>query len=79
MKKLLLALLCITASVTAQDMKVEKGNFDFLKDQSKINVEFDYSTFTMMKEKKSEAQYVEERAKELNEKGGSKGDLWKKK
>jgi len=56
MKKLVLALLFVSSVLTAQDMEVVKGNFDFLKDQKDINIEFDYSNFTMMKEKKSEAQ-----------------------
>ena len=79
MKKLVLPFLLMALSVTAQDMKVEKGNFDFLKNQNKINVVFDYSNYTLMKEKKSEAQYIEDRVKDLDEKGGNKGELWKKK
>ncbi|HEX8015961.1 MAG TPA: hypothetical protein VF465_12075, partial [Flavobacterium sp.] len=55
------------------------GSFDFLKDQKEINVEFDYSDFTMMKDKKTEAQYVEERTAELNEKTKGNGNIWKKK
>ncbi|MWB93890.1 hypothetical protein GON26_05920 [Flavobacterium sp. GA093] len=79
MKKLAVALLFISGAVFAQDIEVVKGNFDFLKDQKEINVEFDYSNFTMMKEKKSEAQYIEERAAELNEKSKGNGNIWKKK
>lgn len=51
MKKLIFALFIISGTAFAQDMEVVKGNFDFLKDQKEINTVFDYSDFTMMKEK----------------------------
>ena len=80
MKKLMmLAGLFVSCTMMSQDMEVVKGDFGFLKDQKEINVEFDYSKMTLMKEKKAEAQYVEERAKELNEKNKGVGDIWKKK
>ena len=49
-------------------MEVVKGDFGFLKDQKEVNVEFDYSKMTLMKEKFTETQYVTNRTKELNEK-----------
>ncbi len=80
MKKLLvLTVLFVSTIVSAQDMKVVKGNFDFLKDQKQINVEFDYSKMTVLKEKLTEAQYIEERSKELNEKNKASGSFWEKK
>ena len=79
MKKLLLALFLISGAAFAQDMTVINGNFDFLKDQTEINTEFDYSNFTMMKEKKSEAQYVEEHKADLDQKAKGNGNLWQKK
>lgn len=80
MKKLImLAGLFVSCTMMSQDMEIVKGDFGFLKDQKEINVEFDYSKMTLMKEKKAEAQYVEERAKELNEKNKGVGDIWKKK
>lgn len=79
MKKLILALFLFSGMAFSQDMNVLQGNFDFLKDQKEINVEFDYSNFTMMKEKKSEAQYVAEREADLNEKTKGTGTIWKKK
>ncbi|MCD0469504.1 hypothetical protein [Flavobacterium sp. JAS] len=79
MKKLAFALLLISGAVSAQDMNVIQGNFDFLKDQKEINIEFDYSNFTMMKEKKSEAQYVEEHKAELDKKAKGNGNIWQKK
>ncbi|MCV9929595.1 hypothetical protein OIU83_18180 [Flavobacterium sp. LS1R49] len=79
MKKLVVAFLFLSCAMSAQDMNVVSGDFKFLKDQKEINVEFDYSKFTMMKEKKTEAQYVEERTKDLNTKTRGTGDIWKKK
>lgn len=79
MKKLVLALLFVSGAALAQDIEIKSGDFAFLKDQKEINVEFDYSSFTMMKEKKSEAQYVEERTADLNEKSKGNGNIWSKK
>lgn len=80
MKKIYaVAILFISSIVTAQDMKVEKGDFGFLKGQTEINVVFDYTQLTLLKENKNEEQYVAERTKELNEKNKGVGDIWKKK
>ncbi|MBP4137348.1 hypothetical protein [Flavobacterium geliluteum] len=79
MKKLVLSLFLISCTSFAQDIEVVKGNFDFLKDQKEINVEFDYSNFTLLKDKKTEAQYVAERTADLNEKSKGNGDIWSKK
>jgi hypothetical protein len=78
MKKIVFALLFVSSIMTAQDMDVTKGDFGFLKDQKEINVEFDYSKMTLMKEKLTEAQYVANRTKELNDKNKGTGDMWKK-
>ena len=79
MKKIVFALLLFTGITFAQDMNVVKGNFDFIKNQKEINIEFDYSNFNMMKENKTEKQYVEERTAELNEKYKGNGNIWQKK
>lgn len=79
MKKLVLALLLISGSAFSQDMNVIKGDFNFIKDQKEINVEFDYSNFTMMKERKPEAQYIEEHKADLDKKAKGNGNLWEKK
>ena len=79
MKKItIVATILISTSLNAQDMKIVKGDFNFLKGEKEINVEFDFSNVILMKEEKSEAQYVEERTKELNEKNNGVGDEWKK-
>lgn len=79
MKKLVLSVLFVSSMMTAQRMDVVKGNFDFLKGQKEINVQFDYSELTLMKEKKSEAAYIEDRTNDLNEKNKNVGDIWAKK
>ena len=79
MRKIVFALLFVSSIITAQDMKVVKGDFGFLKDQKEVNIEFDYSKLTLMKEKLTEEQYVANRVKELNEKTKTTGDVWKKK
>jgi hypothetical protein len=80
MKKLVVVLVVfVSFMMSAQEMKVVKGDFGFFKGQEKINVEFDYSKMTLLKEKKSEAKYVEERVNDLNEKNRTMGDIWEKK
>ncbi|PWA09080.1 hypothetical protein [Flavobacterium laiguense] len=80
MKKIIVVtVLFISCLMTAQEMSVMQGDFDFLKDQKEINVEFDYSKMTLLKEKLSEEQYITKRAQELNEKTKGIGDIWKKK
>ncbi len=80
MKKIaVLALLIVTSFSFAQKVKVEKGDFKALKGQTEVNVIFDYSKLQLLKENLTEAQYVENRSKELNEKTKGNGDIWKKK
>lgn len=80
MKKIaVLALLFVTSLTFAQKVKVEKGDFKALKGQTEVNVVFDYSKLQLLKENLTEAQYVENRVKELNEKNKGNGDIWKKK
>ena len=78
-KVLVIAVLFISSISFAQDMEVVKGDFGFLNGQKEINVEFDYSKMTLMKENKTEEVYVAERSKELNDKNKGVGDIWKKK
>lgn len=80
MKKVVVALvLFVSTMMTAQKMEVEKGDFAFLNGQTAINIEFDYSKLTLLKENKTEAQYIADRQKELNDKNSGVGDIWKKK
>jgi hypothetical protein len=80
MKKLFVLAFMIAAPVAfAQDMDIVKGDFGFFAGEKEFNVEFDYSKLTLLKEKKTEAQYVADRAKDLNEKAKGNGEVWKKK
>jgi len=76
---LVLTFLIAAVSVNAQKMKVEKGDFKFLKGQKEINIVFKYDKMKMYKDKRSEEKYIKERTKELNEKTKGKGDTWAKK
>lgn len=78
-KVLVLAVLFISTMMTAQKMKVVKGDYGFLKGQTALNIEFDYSNLKLMKENKTEAQYIDDRVKDLNDKNKGVGDIWKKK
>ena len=78
-KYLVLAVLFVSATMFAQKMKIKEGNFDFLKGQKEINVEFVYDNLTLLKKKLPEAQYVEEHSAELEEKSIGKGKTWEKK
>ncbi|MBP9794369.1 MAG: hypothetical protein KBC56_10280 [Flavobacterium sp.] len=80
MKKILvLSLIFVANALLAQKVDVVSGNFTALKGQSEVNVVFDYSHFKLMKENLTEAQYIQNRVKELNEKTKGNGEIWKKK
>lgn len=77
--KLLFAVIIVfTVAVSAQKMKVESGDFSFLRGQTSINVVFDYSETKMNKENISVDEYVTNRVKDLNGKNKGTGDTWKK-
>jgi hypothetical protein len=78
-KVMLIAAVLVSSFMAAQNMDLAKGDLSFLKDQKEVNVEFDYSKLTVLKEKKTETQYVDDRAAELNEKVKGNGEVWKKK
>jgi len=62
-------------NVDAQKVKIESGNLAFLKGQTKINFNFDYSV--MKVDSKSEKAYVEEQVKSKNKEKKGSGDEWK--
>lgn len=79
MKKLfLMFFLIIAAVINAQKMTVISGDFKTLKDQTEVNVELKFDNVLMMKENFTEAQYLENRKKDLlaNPKRGEAG--WQK-
>lgn len=80
MKKIaVLTLLLVSSLAMAQKMKIKSGDLKFLSGQKEVNVEFVYSNLKMLKENKTEAEYVQERVADLNEKHRGNGDIWKKK
>ncbi len=80
MKKfLVLAAFVVSTLVSAQDMDVVKGDFNFLKGQKEINVEFNYSNLKLMDDNLTDDKYVADRLADLNGKSKGTGDIWKKK
>lgn len=75
----LLALLVFTSVTFGQKLKVQSGDFSFLKGEKEINVEFDHEGLTLYKDNRSNAEYMEERSKDLEEKARGKGKAWEKK
>ncbi len=79
MKKLFLMLfMAMTMIVFAQTkIKYESGNFDFLKDQTEVNVQFKFENAAFQVENFTEAQYLERRKKEtVDKKGEASWTLW---
>lgn len=77
-KLLLLVFLVFTTMIFAQKLKVVSGNFDFLKDQTEVNVELTFDSLLLMKENITEAEYLNKRKNDLlvNPKRGVKA--WEK-
>lgn len=74
---ILLAIFC-SAFMFGQKMKVKKGNFDFIKGQKEINVEFVYDNIKILKKNLTNEQYMSEHAADLEKKSKGKGKAWKK-
>lgn len=70
MKKLLLLLfVAITTSAFAQNkINFEMGNFDFLKDQSEVNVQLIFDNAVYQEKNFTEAQYLENRKADITSK-----------
>ncbi|MBL0342728.1 MAG: hypothetical protein IPP71_18650 [Bacteroidetes bacterium] len=69
-------LLLAAGSVSAQKIKVESGSIDAVKSDKKVNIQYDYSNFGVGKFK-TEAEYVDVKVKEYNDKEPGKGDKFK--
>lgn len=75
--KLLFALTVFATAVSAQKMKVESGDFSFLKGQTEIKVVFDFDKATFYNEKMSEQEYIAKRTKEIgDDKGKAEAEKW---
>lgn len=77
-KYLTLAILSVCTATSAQKMKIKDGNFDFLKGQKEVNVEFRYNDMTLLKKKLPEEQYIMEHSAELEKNPPAKGKPGKK-
>lgn len=78
MKKsyLLVTLLAVISfSVNAQK-PAKKGDYSFLKGQTKLNIQFDYSDMKVGRDL-DEEDYVKEKVEKHNEDEAGKGDKWK--
>lgn len=71
-----LAIVC--SSVYAQKINIEQGGFDFIANQKEVNVEFDFSNMTLLKENYTNEEYVTKRSADLEEKARGKGKTWEK-
>lgn len=72
-------LVALTCSVSAQKVKLTKGNFNFLKGVKEINLAYDYSDMIVGKNALPEPEYVKEKVTKYNKDEAGKGDEWKKK
>ena len=61
-----------------QKLKVIQGDFNFIKDQKEINVEFVYDNMKLLKKNLSNEDYVKEHSAELEEETRGKGTSWEK-
>lgn len=77
MKKLFLMLFMMiaTASFAQNQINIESGNFDFLKDQSDVNVQLKFDNATYQEKNLSEAEYLENREADITNKKNEK--VWK--
>lgn len=59
----------------AQKIRVESGDLSFLKDQTELNVKYDFSDF-QVGGFASEGEYKKKKMKEYNEKEAGRGETW---
>ena len=77
--KIIISLLTFTlilfSTSYAQKISLKKGNLDFLKNISELNIEYDFSDFGVGKFK-TETAYTDKKVAEYNEDEAGKGDKW---
>ncbi len=79
LKTVLAALIVLgVTAVQAQKIKVTKGDLGFLKGQTEVLVEYDYSNMAVGKFDKEE-DYLAKKVAEYNEKNPGTGDEWAEK
>ena len=75
---IMFALIC-SSFLFAQKMKVESGDFAFLKGLKEVNVEFVYDNLKLYNDNRTNDEYVKVRTAELEEKTKGVGTAWAKK
>jgi len=73
---LAIAAISLAAGASAQKIKLKEGSLDALKGTTEFNVKYDYSNMTVTTKNKPEAEFIEDKKKDLNEKEAGKGDKW---
>ncbi|WP_449400297.1 hypothetical protein [Chryseobacterium wanjuense] len=70
MKKLFLMLFMAMATMAFAQNQInfESGNFDFLKDQTEVNVQLKFDNATYQEKNFTEAQYIENRKADITAK-----------
>lgn len=77
LKTIVAALLVLSVTaIQAQKIKVTNGDLSFLKGQSEVLLEYDYSEMAVGKFDKEE-DYVAKKVAEYNEAEAGRGDTWK--
>lgn len=78
--KLLFVVVVLSATMAfGQKMKVESGNFSFLKGQSELRVEISFDKATFDKENMSEDEYIVKRIKDITaDESKADADKWAK-
>lgn len=80
MKDHLTVIVCfVSVTLFAQKMKIVEGDFDFLKGQKEVNVEFVFDNTSYYKENMTEDEYIAKQYAEAEEKSKGSGETWKKK
>ncbi len=78
-KTVLLSLLVMCSFLFGQKMKVESGNYDFLKGVTDLKVTFDFSHAKFYNENMDENQYISKRFSDIEkDKGKEEAEKWKK-
>jgi len=72
-----LLLIGLSTMTSAQKIKLVSGSLDFMKEITELKLEFDYSDMSVGKFKE-EADYIEKKKKEYNEKEPGRGEIWEK-
>ncbi|MDF2381652.1 hypothetical protein JMG10_09270 [Nostoc ellipsosporum NOK] len=74
---LVMATACLSLTALAQKIKLKEGSLDALKNETSINIEFTYDNMAVGKFDK-EADYVNKKKTEYNNKEAGRGDRWEK-